>query len=131
MQEVHLRLLNGAAALAVVAMRAGSHQVSPGMRPAEVAWDDMVDRQGSGVLAAILAGVVIATKHLALGQFDARVGTVNHLFQADDGWTRVYLPNGLNLAASIQDEAGFSINNEGNGTAGIADIDRLEVGVKN
>jgi hypothetical protein len=58
-----------------------------------------------------------------------RAWTVNHLFQTNDGRTWIDLPHRLNLTASIQDQAGFSIYYEGNGTAGVADVNRLEVGV--
>jgi hypothetical protein len=96
-----------------------------------VAGDDMIDRQIRYMLTTVLASVVVATQNLALGKFNAWARAVNHLFQADDGRAREYLPNSLYLAASIQDQVGFSINNEGNGTAGIADVDRLEIRVEN
>lgn len=131
MQQAHLSLLNRAATLTVVTMWAGSHQVYPGVLSSQVAGDDMVDGQCSAMLPAVLAGEIVAAQHLALGQLDARTRAMNHLFETDDGGTRIDLPNCLNLAASIEDQAGFSINYEGNRTACVADIDRLEVGIKN
>ncbi len=131
MQQAHLGLFDGAPTLAMIAMWAGGHQVVPGVLASQVAWDNVIDSQGSRVLTTILAGVVIASQDLALGELDPWAGAMDHFFQSDNGWARVYLPNGLDLAASIEDQAGFSINNEGDGTAGIADVDRLEVSVEN
>jgi hypothetical protein len=55
---------------------------------------------------------------------------MDHLFQTDDRRAWINLPHSLNLTASIQDQAGFSVNNESYGTAGIADVDRLKISIK-
>ncbi len=130
MQQSHLRLFDGPPPLAVVTMRAGSHQVGPHVLSSQVAWDDVIDGQVGDVLAAILAGVVIPSQHFPFGQLNPRARPVDHFFQADDGWARENLPYSLDLTAAIQDQAGFSIDDEGNGTPGIADVDRLEISIE-
>ncbi len=129
MQQVHLCLLNGPATLAMVTVRAGCYQVIPAMLTPKVAWNDVVNGKISDMLPAILASVVITPQDLPLGQLDLRAWTVDHLFEANNGWARVDLPNSLDLAASIKDQAGFSINDKRDGTAGIADVDRLKISV--
>ena len=77
-------LLDGAPAFPMIAVRAGSHQIGPHMLASQMAGDDMVNGEIRHVLAAILASVVIATQDLTLGKFDARAGSVDHPFQAND-----------------------------------------------
>jgi hypothetical protein len=95
-----------------------------------MARDDVVHSEIRHMLTAILAGVIIPAQHLTLGELDPWAWAVDHLFQPDDGWARKSLPHSLDLAAPIQDKAGFPINDEGYGTAGIADVDRLEIRIK-
>jgi hypothetical protein len=82
------------------------------------------------MLTTILAGVIIPAQDLTLGKLDLRARAMDHLFQSDDGRARINLPHSLNLTASIQDQASFSVNNECYGTAGIADVYRLEIRIK-
>jgi hypothetical protein len=100
------------------------------MFASEVAWDDMVDREVSHVLTTILAGVIIPAKDLTFGELDPWARAVDHFFQPDNRWTRENLPHSLYLAASVKDKVGFSIDNEGDGTACIADVDRLEIRIE-
>jgi hypothetical protein len=109
---MHLRLFNRPPTFTMIAMGAGSHQVVPGMVTPQVAWNDVVNREVRYMLTAILAGIVIPPQDFALGQLNLGSRAVDHLFQADDGRAREDLPNGLNLTASIQDQAGFPINHQ-------------------
>ena len=128
-QQVHLGLFNRPPSLAVVAVRAGSHEICPGMLSPKMAWDYMVNREGLHMLATVLADEIIPAQNLPLGQLDLWTGAANHLFKADNRGTREYLPDSLDLSSPIQDHGGFSIDDEGDSPAGIADIDRFKVGV--
>jgi len=126
---VHLGLIDGATTFAMIAVRAGSHQVGPNMFPTQVARSDMIHGKIWNMLTAVLTGVVVPAQDLSFGQLHLRAGAVDHFFQADNGRTRIDLPDSFDLAASIQDQAGFSIDDQGDCTASVADIDRLKVGV--
>jgi hypothetical protein len=58
-----------------------------------------------------------------------RARAMDHFFQANNGRARENQPDCLNFPAAVQDETGFSIDDKRNGTASIADIDRLEISV--
>lgn len=111
MQKVHISLLDGAASFPVIARRAGSHQVFPGMSASQVTGFNMVYRQANAVNPAVLAGVVITAENFALGQADFWAGTFDHFRKADDGWTRKSLRNRPDFAAPIQHQAGFFFHN--------------------
>src|SRR4030042_905922 len=83
------------------------------------------------MFSAVLTGVIIPAQYFPLGQLDLRPWAMDHLFQSNNGRTRIYLSYRFNLTAPVQDQTGFPVYYEGNGTAGIADIDRLKIGVKN
>lgn len=85
MAQLHICIGQAPAAFAVVAGRTGRHHVCPDVRPAQVAWNDVVDSQIECVLSAVLAGIAIPPENLTAGQFDAWAGTVDQLFQPDDG----------------------------------------------
>ncbi len=56
---------------------------------------------------------------------------MDHLVQPDDGraWEGQF--DGLDGAAAIHHHVGFPRKDQANGATGIADIDRLEIGVEN
>jgi hypothetical protein len=63
MKQVHMCLVHFAPAFAMVAWRAGCHQIRPNLPPAQMAWNDMVDRQIGLAFAAILTGIIIAAEY--------------------------------------------------------------------
>lgn len=79
-----MRLSQLASAFAVVARWAGCNDICPDMRSAEVFWQDVVDRQVSGMPPAVLAGVIIPAKYFPAGQLDFQAGAMDHLIQTDD-----------------------------------------------
>ena len=82
----------------------------------------MVDGQVKGMLPTILASVIIPSQHLAFGQLDLRVWAMDHIIKPDDGRARINSRHGFDLAATIQNQTGFSSDNEGYGAAHIADV---------
>lgn len=59
-QQAHIRLFEQTIPFFAIADLAARHQVLPCALPPARAWDDMIERQVTGVLAAILAGFIIA-----------------------------------------------------------------------
>jgi len=72
--EVHICHLGRTPCLALIARPAGAYHVLPGMFAPETAWDDVVYSEVSGLLAAILAGVIISKKHLSSAHLPLRTG---------------------------------------------------------
>jgi len=62
-----MRLISLPAAFAVVAVRAGCHDVGPDMLAAEMPRSDVVDCQPAVVSAAILASIIIPAKNFTTG----------------------------------------------------------------
>ena len=91
----------------------------------------MIHRQVASVATTVLADIVVTAKDLPAGQFDLQARAMDHLIQPDDGWPRERLFHGLNIAASIHHHVGSSRKDQANGAMGVANIDRLEIGVKN
>jgi len=123
-------LLHGAPAFAVVAGRAGSDQVLPGMLAAQVTGDEVVDSQGQGMQTAVLAGVVVPAQDFALGQLDRRARSPDHLIQPDDRGSRKDLGDRFDLAAAVEDQAGPAGDHQGDGPAGVTHVDGLKVGIE-
>ena len=81
--QLHVRHLGGTPCFALIAGPAGAYHVIPGMFAAQAAWDNVVYREVSGLLAAILAGVIVSKKHLTSAQLPLYAGTFNQVNQAD------------------------------------------------
>ncbi len=120
-----------AAAFTVIAGGAGSHYIGPDMLTTQVFRQNMVDRQIASMPATVLADEVITTKNLPPGQFDLQTGAMDHMLQTDNGWPWEGLFNGLNCAAAIHYHTGFPRKDQANGATGVANIDRLKIGVEN
>jgi len=76
-------LLEGSATLSTVAGRAGAHQVLPLVAAPMVAWDNVIHRQVLGLPATILAGVIITSEDLFLGEFHPGARPFDHIHQLD------------------------------------------------
>ena len=69
--QAHVRFARKPIALACIAGDAGANHVFPSRRPAPVAWHDVIQIQVASIeeLAAVLAGVLVALKHIVSGKF--------------------------------------------------------------
>ncbi len=81
-----MSLVEGAAALFVVAGRAGGNQVAPGVLAAFAAWGYMVESEVAGAEAAVLTSVVVAQEDFATGEWDTAIWTAHHVLKADYRW---------------------------------------------
>jgi hypothetical protein len=127
----HVGFLQPPATFVVIAGGAGRHHIRPGMHPAHMSRNNVVDRQVCNLLAAILACIIIPPKNLAPVQFDPWPGPLNHVFQADDGWARESPRHGLDCAAAVGDQRGFSGEHQPQRSSRVANINWLKVGVQN
>ena len=71
-------------ALVMIAVWARRHHVRPDVLSAHMAWNDMVHRQTAVALAAVLAGIIVATKYFAPGQLDVRAWSMHLSLQSND-----------------------------------------------
>jgi len=70
--------------LTTIAGYTGTDHILPGMLPAPVTRDDMIQSELAGAPTAILAGKMVAFEDLEPGQFPAGVrGALNHIGQPD------------------------------------------------
>jgi len=80
--EFHASHFGRAPCFALVTGLAGAHHVLPGMFASEVARDDVVYGEVSGLFAAVLAGVIVSKKHLAPAHLPLRAGALDEVDQA-------------------------------------------------
>ena len=78
-----MRLIHPAAALAMVAVRAGSHDVGPTVLAAQVPRRHVIHSQIAFALSTILASIIIAAKDLTAGQFDVWTRPMDLVLQPD------------------------------------------------
>src|SRR6188508_2291923 len=83
-QQAHPRLIHEAAALAVIAVFARSHEVVPRVCAAAMPRNDVIERQVVRLDAAVLAGVLVANEDFASAQTDARTGTLDSVLESND-----------------------------------------------
>src|SRR5690606_7490746 len=83
--QAHPRFHERLPALSVVTGLASRHKVLPGVRPATRPRDDVVDRQVIGLDATVLAGEVVANKHLTTCELDPRPWPLDDVDQPGDG----------------------------------------------
>src|SRR5512139_1742214 len=87
-QQTHVSLLHLPSPLAMIAVRAGCHDVRPNVLAAKMTRHDMVHRQTAVRLSAVLAGIIVPAKHLAAGQLDMGARPMDLGLQSDHRWTR-------------------------------------------
>lgn len=89
-----MRFVRRAVPLAVVARKAGAHQVFPLIDAAAGAGYHMVYREWRRRCAAVLTSVVIASEHILARQIDLLVGDADVGRQAYHGWKREHGSDG-------------------------------------
>src|SRR4030067_905239 len=100
--QLHVGFLRGAARLAPVAGDTGADDVLPGVPAAPVAGDDVVQRELTALLTAVLAGVAVPVENLVACQLLFPARPLNHPGQPDDRWQGGGFTYRVNLA-----QAGF------------------------
>jgi hypothetical protein len=108
MQQLHVYFLHPAPTLAMVAVRAGSHNVCPNVLTAQMSWGYMIHSQIPLTLPTILASIIVPAKHLAASQLDVRTRPMNLVFQPDHRRTWQQLFHRSNLPAPIYDHICFA-----------------------
>lgn len=83
-QQLHVCLLGRPTPFAVIAGPASGHHILPDVLASTRPRDDVIDRQITATLAAILAGVVVPLEHLASGELYSGTWFEDHPEQTDD-----------------------------------------------
>jgi len=128
-QGIHAGLFRRHAAFEMVAARTGCDEIVPVRFAAQVARDNVVDRQVVRLPAAVLAGVIIPAEDLLASQFDDGARPFDHLSQADHGWQGKGLRDRVNDPSTVQDQGRFFSQDHVNCPICRGDIDWLKVRV--
>jgi hypothetical protein len=81
--EIHACCFGGTPCFALIAGPAGAYHVLPGMFASQAARDNVVYGEVSGLLAAILAGVIVSKKHLTPAQLPLHAGAFDEVDEAN------------------------------------------------
>ena len=127
---MHLRLVEGASPFTMVAGGAGGDNIFPGVQASHVPRYHMVNSEGRGSLAAILASVIIATEDFPFCEADARAGSFDHPFEANDRGTGDGSRDGPDLPSTIQHHASLASENEAQSPPGAAHVDGFKIRVE-
>jgi hypothetical protein len=89
----------------------------------------MVYRQIAVPFSAVLAGIIITTKHFTARQFNVRTRPMDLTLQSNNRGTRQQLFNRSNVSAPVDDHIRFARQEQANGSSRGTNIDRFEIGV--
>lgn len=81
--QPHVHFVYPAPTLAVVAMRAGRHDIRPNVLAAQVTWCHVIYSQIALTLTAILASIIVAAKDLTASQLDVWTRPMDLVLQPD------------------------------------------------
>lgn len=70
-------------ALAMIAGRAGCHEIRPGVFATQMLGLDVIHRQVDGILSTVLAGILIAAEDLTAAKTYLGVGSLHHVMKSD------------------------------------------------
>lgn len=127
MRERHVGLFGRTVAFVNVAAHTGRHQVFPGVATATRSGKDMIERQIITRTAAILAGVTIASKHVASRERNFFVGQANVVPQSNHGRERYVR---IDESPVVFDLFGFSLNDQDDRPLPIRNVERFVGRVK-
>ena len=128
--ELHPGLFRRAGCLAMVAGDAGGYQIRPGVLSAGILGQHMVDGECAALTTAILAGIVIAPEDLMPRKLKDRAGTMDHVFETDNGRDGIRPAHSMKFPASVLDEGCFLRVDQAERSANVANMYGLEVGVQ-
>ena len=117
-----MRFLGRAARLAVVARLAGGHHVLPVMAAPAMPGQNMVQRQVSRLLPAVLTGKAIAQENVATGKTPRWPGSADEVDQPDyrrdledRGWT-------VKVSAAVLNDLGLATVDQYESAPDVADV---------
>jgi len=122
-----MRFLRRAPGLAVVAQLAGGHDVLPIVATPTMAREDVVQRQVSRLLPAVLTGKAIAQENVATGKTPRWSGSADEVDQPDyrrdledRGWT-------VKVSAAVLNDLGLATVDQYESAPDVADVQRLVI----
>jgi hypothetical protein len=89
----------------------------------------MIYRQVAFTLAAVLAGIIVATENFATCQFNVWARTMNLVLQSDDGRTGQQLSHRSNVPPPVDDHIRFACQEQADRPTRGTNIDRFEIGI--
>ena len=125
--EVHVRFLRRAAGLAVITRLARGDDIRPLVRTAAVAWEDVVQRQVTCLLAAVLAGEAVAQEDIAARQSALRPRSANEVDKADDRRDLKERRRTVEVTATVLDDLGFTAIDQYKSSPDVAHVQRLVI----
>jgi hypothetical protein len=131
MKQVHMSFFGSSAAFAVIAGGAGSHDIRPDMQAALVAWNHVIDSEAGLAASTILTCIIVPTKDLATRQLHVGAWAAYLMLKTDHRRSGKLQSDGAKVSTAIRNHRRLAPEDEDDGTARGADIDGLEVRVKN
>jgi len=122
-RELHPRLAQSLATLAVVAGLARADEILPGVRAIARLRHDVIDRQVTALQSAILAGIPIADEDLATGQLHLRAGTLDQCGEADYRRDAVIVVYGVQDQAILFEDFGLTGEDHHQGALDVANVE--------
>ena len=122
-----MRFLRCVAGLAVVAGLAGRDDVRPLVGAAAVAREDVVERQVSRLLAAVLARVAVAQEDVSAGEAALGTWSTDEVDEADNRGDFEERGGAVEVAAAVFDDLGFTAIDQYESAPDVADVQRLVV----
>ena len=129
MVQPHIRIDQSSATFTMIAGRAGSHYICPGMRSSRVSRNDMIDCQFDCMFATILASISITAENFPSRQFDCRPGAMNHHVQPDDGWLGENLTDCVDFPSAVHNQGCTICYDQANSPAQIANINWFKISI--
>ena len=105
----------------------GTDDILPGMHSTLVARDDMVNGKLVSILAAVLAGIVVATEHLEPGQLSLGAGTLDYMGETYYGRHLEDSAGSMNESGAVFQHLSLAAANQYQCSPCAADIKRLIV----
>lgn len=91
----------------------------------------MIEGEIVGATTAILTGIGITKKDLATGEFDARSGSADHIYETDNRGIGKGVLRGCNASIVCFQDFGFATEYEHECTTGVANIEWFIVLIEN
>lgn len=127
LQELHPGFCWSTSRLAMIAWNAGANDVLPNVGPTSVPRYHVVQSEGFGLPAAVLAGGPIPVEHFPPGQLPLNQWPLNHVQQANDGGQYNRVADTANLSTAVLQRLRLALGQQHNGTTAVANVQRLVV----
>lgn len=123
----HPRFFQRFAAFPSITRRTRAHDVSPNMRAAAMPGDNMIESEVVRLRTAVLASEVVAAKHSAARQFQARPRTLHLVREPNHRGARKLGHGRQNIATAIHENFGLAADEEHYRAMRVTHIERFVI----